>query len=113
MAHKHLTYLDIPANHRRLTAGKNLTRLKESLGNPALTPEQRETILARIEHVTKWAAGTLHENAQKPDTSFQEPKPKPKADPPVPETDPKPKKSEPKGKNHEVGVSEDVKVSEG
>lgn len=62
MAHKHLTYLDIPANQRRMMAAKSLTRLKESLGNPVLTQEQQATILERIDRVTKWAAGNLPQN---------------------------------------------------
>jgi chorismate mutase len=59
MAQKHLTYLDIPANRRRITAAKNLARLKESVGNPALTPEQLEAIKNRINHLHQWASGTI------------------------------------------------------
>ncbi len=40
-------------------AQKSITRLKESLGNPTLTQEQQEAILARMDHLSKWAAGTI------------------------------------------------------
>lgn len=62
MAHKHLTYLDIPAVRRRATAAKSLERLKDSLGNPALTSEQMEAVRDKIAHLNQWAAGTIPQN---------------------------------------------------
>lgn len=59
MAHKHLTYLDIPAARRRATASKTIAQLKESLGNPILSEEQKSTLAERIDRVNKWASGTL------------------------------------------------------
>lgn len=59
MAHKHLTYLDIPSKRRRETASKALGRLKETLGNPTLTGDQETAVRAKIERLNKWASGTL------------------------------------------------------
>lgn len=62
MAHRRLTYLDIPEARRKTTASKALEKLKESLGNPVLTPEQDAKIRARINHLNKWTAGKLEAN---------------------------------------------------
>ena len=59
MAHKRLTYLDVPAPRRKATASKALGKLKEALANPILTPEQEATLRARIDHLTQWTAGNL------------------------------------------------------
>ena len=59
MAHKRLTYLDIPAARRKATAAKALGKLKEALSNPALTAEQDTTLRTRITHLNQWAAGKL------------------------------------------------------
>lgn len=59
MAHKHLSYLDIPKSRRRVTAGKVISQLKDSLGNPALTDEQRTAVLSKIDQLNQWASGTL------------------------------------------------------
>ncbi len=59
MARKHLTYLDIPPVRRRATASKTIARLKESMGNPILTTDQQAAIASKIEHLNKWASGTL------------------------------------------------------
>jgi hypothetical protein len=59
MAHKHLTYLDIPAVRRRQTASKTLGRLKESMANPTLTEEQSAALKAKINRISQWASGTI------------------------------------------------------
>ena len=62
MAHKHLSYLDIPAARRRATASKVVGRLKESLTNPALTEEQAVALREKIDHLNKWASGNVPTN---------------------------------------------------
>jgi hypothetical protein len=59
MAVKHKNYLSIPTARRKATASKSLTQLREALGNPTLTEDQRSAVIERIERVNKWAAGTL------------------------------------------------------
>lgn len=59
MAQKHLDYLAIAPGRRRTTAGKLVEKLKESLSNPSLTEDQTSAITDRIQHVTKWAAGSV------------------------------------------------------
>ena len=95
MGHDRLNYLDIPPARRRNAAVKALTRLKDALGNPALTPEQVEAISTRIDHLNKWAAGTFEipEEAQKG-------KKRAKA------------KAKAKGSKHLVTVTEKVPVEE-
>ena len=89
MAHKRLTYLDIPAPRRKNTASKALGKLKEALANPILTPEQEDTLRARIAHLTQWTAGRLEVN----ETPANK----------------KPKKP----KHHEVVVEESLTLEEG
>jgi len=62
MGHKRLTYLDIPESRRRETAGKALSRLKDALGNPALTVDQAVAIRSKMSRLNQWAAGQLGAN---------------------------------------------------
>jgi hypothetical protein len=59
MGHNRLTYLDIPESRRRATAGQALGRLKDALGNPALTVEQATAVRNKITRLNQWAAGKL------------------------------------------------------
>lgn len=59
MAHKHLTYLDIPMARRRATASEAAARLKKSLGDPSLSTEQVDAVKDRLDRINKWAAGNL------------------------------------------------------
>jgi hypothetical protein len=54
-----LTYQDLPAAKRRVSANKTLQRLREQLSNSALSLEQVLAYKAQMERVEKWAAGTL------------------------------------------------------
>jgi len=62
MAVNHKNYLSIPTVRRRATASKSLAQLRDSLGNPVLTEEQRANVLERINRINQWAAGTLPTN---------------------------------------------------
>lgn len=59
MGHKRLTYLDIPAARRKNTGSQFLGRLRQSLGDPSLTEDQRTAVLNKITHLNEWIAGTL------------------------------------------------------
>ena len=59
MGHNRLTYLDIPESRRRETAGKALSRLKDALGNPALTVDQAAAVRGKITRLNQWAGGRL------------------------------------------------------
>jgi hypothetical protein len=59
MAVRHKSYLDIPTVRRKTTASKNLAQLKNVLGDPTLTEEQRTALVGRIKRVNQWAAGSL------------------------------------------------------
>jgi len=74
MAHKRLTYKDIPIGRRKETATKALGKLKEALSNPVLTPEQDVTLRARIDHINKWAAGKLETDEVPADKKPKKPK---------------------------------------
>jgi hypothetical protein len=59
MAVKSLNYLDIPERKRRQVAAQETLKLKNALTNPALTPEQVQKIMDRIEHLNRWGSGRL------------------------------------------------------
>jgi len=74
-----------------------MSKLKEALTNPVLTPEQEATIRARIDHLTQWTAGNL-EADEVPDNK-------------KPQKAEKGKKGK-KGKHHEVVVEESLNLEE-
>lgn len=55
------TYLDLPAGLRREAAKAAKARYQGMLSSPGivLTPEQRADIQARLQHLARWASGTI------------------------------------------------------
>lgn len=59
MAIGRISYLQISREKRREAALPSRRRLQERLSDPTLTVEQRATLVAQLEHLAAWEAGTL------------------------------------------------------
>ncbi len=56
-----LTYKDIPIQQRREAASRNLARLRERIGDPTISPEQRQQLTDQVDHLEGWVAGEIRQ----------------------------------------------------
>ena len=59
MAIKTMSYLELTPEQRRFGAKAMKDRLRASLANASLTPEQQKQVSAQIAHLDKWERGLI------------------------------------------------------
>lgn len=60
MAIKHLDYKAVPRSRRKQQAARAIGKMRELLQfNPVATPEQREAVEGKIQHMQRWINGDL------------------------------------------------------